>query len=85
MDLYAVVSSFRELDKINVRETVQAEVVLSAKMNLCPAFFGAELVTLNKREVDRAFLITQIFSSFDEHISPDIAQAGITVAVSFFF
>ena len=84
MDLCAVVSSFRELDKVDMRETVQAEVVLSAKMNLCPAFFGAELVSLNKREVDHAFLIAQIFSSFDEYISPDIAQTGITVAVSFF-
>jgi len=85
MELCAVVSSFRELDKVDMRETVQTEVVLSAKMNLCPAFFGAELVTLNKREVDHTFLIAQIFSSFDEHISPDIAQTGITIAVRFFF
>jgi hypothetical protein len=41
-----------------MRVTVQAEVVLSAKMNLCPAFFCTELVSLNKREIDHAFLIT---------------------------
>jgi len=85
MKLCAVISPFRELDKVDMRVAVQAEIVLSAKMNLCPAFFCANLVSLNKREVDHTFLISQVFSSFDEHLSLDKAQAGITVAVSFFF
>jgi hypothetical protein len=49
MEFDFITATFGEFDKIELSETVYTEIILSAKMDFCPAFPGAHFVSLDDR------------------------------------
>jgi hypothetical protein len=54
-------------------------------MDFCPAFPCSHFISFDERQIDHSFLISHVSGPLDEHISFDIAQAGITILVRTFF
>jgi hypothetical protein len=63
-----VVSSSRQLDKINLCVFIDAEIIFPAEMDFGPAILSSQLVTLDNRQIDRSFLITHILGSLNKNI-----------------
>lgn len=85
MDNDAVVSFARQLDQIDLSVMIQANIVLAAEVDFRPPFFGTQLGSFNKREIDRSLLIFGIRGALYENVSDDMTQPGIAMTVVFVF
>jgi hypothetical protein len=80
-----IVSSLRQLDKIDLCVFIDTKIVFPAEMNFCPAILGSQLIARHNRQIDRTFFIAHILSSLDKDISVHIIQTRKRIAIIFFF
>jgi len=80
-----IVSSLRQLDKIDLCVFIDAKIVFPTEMNFCPAILGSQLIACHNRQIDRTFFIAHILSSLDKDISFHIIQTRKRIAIIFFF
>jgi hypothetical protein len=80
-----IILSLRKLGKVDLGVFIDTQIVLSSEMNFGPALTSTQLIALDNRHIDRAFLITHIASPLQKNISLDIIQTQKGLAVIFFF
>jgi hypothetical protein len=81
VDLYLVVSTTGQFNKIELSLSVDTEIILFPEMNFRPAFSCPDFVSLDQGQIHYPLFVSEVIRSLDKHISLDITQASVTVAV----
>jgi hypothetical protein len=83
VELNPVIPVPGQAGKINMCISIDPEVILFAKMNLCPAFSGTKLVIYDDRKINRSLLISLVGSSLNKHITGHITHPRKAIVIVF--
>jgi len=81
MDDHTIVAFARQTVQIDMGIAIQANKVLSAKMDFSSPFFRTQFISFDERQIDRSFFVVRIGGTLYENVSNDAAQTRIAVAV----
>jgi hypothetical protein len=71
----------RKFDQIELRLSVDAQIIPLSEVDLRTTLSRPDFISLDKNQIDHSFFKPEIICPLDIHISVDITQAGITISV----